>query len=223
MKTMYVAATIVAIGMIALTASASARAGDRGVALGLSTSYGVPLGTAADGIAFNKLTSGAVPVQLDLSYRFDRRWQAGVYFTYGVAMVANEAKDALTASGLRDIGSHREQRVGLQGTYTIAPDSRVAPWVGVGFGYSWTRYAAATTAAGKDTELGLGGLEGNLQLGGNYKLSPRWTAGPFASVSVGQFRSYVTWVDGSKETSVNVNDKAIHEWVQFGLRTTFTP
>jgi hypothetical protein len=111
-------------------------------------------GTPEHGTDLHKLTSGTVPFQLDLGYRYARHWQVGAYFGYGVAMVADEAKTALAAQGATDVGGHAIMRVGLQHFYTFQPEARFAPWVGCNAGYEWNRYASAKSQ-GRDTEIGL--------------------------------------------------------------------
>lgn len=205
----------------AVAGSAPARADDdSGLTFGLRAAYGVPFGSAGDGTDLNELTSGAFPLQLDAGYRFDRHWSAGAYLGYGVAMLAGDAKSALAAQGATDIGGHALMRVGLQGTYTFLPEARIAPWVGLAAGYEWTRYASAKVN-GQDTEIGVRGFEASLQIGGDYKVAPRFTVGPFASFHVGQFQSRMTFTDGSGETASGVNDKGLHEWLEFGLKGTF--
>jgi hypothetical protein len=214
--------TIAAVSLLALAFTASPALADErsGLTLGLRAAYGLPLGEAGDGSNLNELTKGAVPVQLEAGWRFDEHWLAGAYFAWGPTFVANDAKDALAAQGARDVSGHFEQRVGVQGIYTILPGERFAPWVGVGAGYEWTRYADATVASG-ETELGLRGLEAMLQVGGDYALTPKFSVGPFASFNVGQYRSHVSWVENDGSTTTTVNEKGVHEWLQLGVRGTF--
>src|SRR6266536_2449223 len=214
MKTMTAVSLLVATVFL----SSAARADEvSGLSVGLRAAYGLPLGSAGDNTDLNKLTSGAVPFQLDVGYRYARNWQVGAYFGYGVAMLADEAKAALAAQGSTDIGGHAIMRIGLQHFYTFQPEARFAPWVGCNAGYEWTRYVSAKSQ-GKDTELGVRGFEGGVQLGGDYKLAPRLTVGPFASFNVGQFQSRMVWVSGTGETATDVTDKGIHAWLQLGIK-----
>lgn len=221
---------IAAAALLATFAAAPARAdADRGLTLGLRASYGVPLGTAGDGESLGDLTSGAVPVQIDVGYRFTEHWQAGAYFAWGPAMLASDAKRALAAQGATSLGGHAVQRLGLQGIYTFMPSARFAPWAGLGLGYEWTRYAEArlnTSTGSADAELGMGGFEAVLQVGGDYRLSPKFTAGPFATLNFGQYREHVSDVDVKSGSvpdpgTTKVSDKGIHEWLQLGIKGTF--
>jgi hypothetical protein len=215
-----------------LTAAPAARADDdSGLTLGVRAGFGMPLGTAGDGEDLDRLTKGAVPVQLDVGWRFTPRWLAGAYFSWGPALIASDAKGALAASGARDIGGHAVQRVGVQALYTAFRVDRFEQWVGLGLGYEWTRYAEArlqSETGSADAELGLRGFEAILQLGGDYRVTPRLKVGPFAALSFGQYRSHVSDLDvrsgtmpDAGSTSRSVGDRGIHEWMQLGIKGTF--
>lgn len=213
--------TIAFIAVVALVATRARADEASGPSLGLRAAYALPFGSAGNGTDLARLTSGAIPMQLDVGYRFDRHWEAGAYFGWGPAGIADEAKAALAASGATGIGGHALMRLGVQGTYTFLPEARFAPWIGLSAGYEWARYASATVS-GKDSEIGLRGFEAAIQVGGHYRVSSRFAVGPFASLNVGQFQSSMTSVSGSGETSADVADKGIHEWLQLGIRGTFS-
>jgi outer membrane protein W len=214
-------AALLATISLAAAAPAPARAdAESGLALGLRAAYAVPFGSAVQGTNLNQLTSGSSPLQLDVGWRFDRRWQAGGYLGYGFVRLADEANAALAAQGATDVDGHALMRLGVQGIYTILPDARFAPWVGASVGYEWLRYASATVA-GKETEVGVRGFEAGVQVGADYRLGASFTVGPFAAFSVGQFSSRMTWVSGSGETATDVTDKGLHEWLQLGFKGSF--
>jgi hypothetical protein len=226
MKKLVAAAVVAVLTFLA----APARAEEKGFTLGLRTAYALPLGTAGDGADLNELTSGAVPVQIELGYRLTRNVLAGAYFAWGYAMVADEAKSALAADGATGIGGHAVQRVGVQAIYSFMPGAKLAPWAGLGVGYEWARYASAElrSATGTaDTEVGLRGFEALLQVGGDLRVAPKFTIGPFATLNVGRFESHVASVDETSGTfpggdsSQEVSDKGFHEWIQLGVKGTF--
>jgi hypothetical protein len=211
--------------LLVLSALSPARADEAsGLSFGLRTAYGVPFGDAADGVALNDLASGAAPVQLEAGWRFDEHWLAGAYFAWGPTFLAGAGEDALLARGATDVSGHFEQRLGVQGIYTFSPWKRIAPWAGVGFGYEWTRYADAKVD-GQDVEVGVRGWEALFQLGADYRLNPRFAVGPFASFNVGQYRSTIEWTQNGDDidtsADASIQDRAIHEWLQFGIRGTF--
>ena len=196
-----------------------------GLSLGLRAAYGVPLGDAGDGANLNDLATGAAPVQLEAGWRFDEHWLAGVYFAWGPTFVGDGARSALQARGATGVGGHFEQRIGVQGIYTFSPLRGFSPWAGVGLGYEWTRYADAKVE-GREVEVGLRGFEAMLQVGAEHRLSDRFSVGPFATFNVGQYRSTIEWAEGEAgiDTSAesDIADRGIHEWLQFGIRGSFS-
>jgi hypothetical protein len=224
---------IAALSVIAAVAAAPAARADEGsgLALGVRAAFGMPLGNAGDGQDLDHLTKGAIPIQIDVGWRFDSRWLAGAYFSAGPTLVASNAKGALTAAGATRVEGHAVQRVGVQALYTVLRAPRFDQWVGLGLGYEWTRYAEArvTSDSGTaDAELGLRGFEAILQIGGDYRVSPKFSVGPFATVNFGQYRSHVSDVEVKSgtvpdpgSTSRAVEDRGIHEWMQLGVKGTF--
>lgn len=224
---------ITALSVIAAVAAAPAARADEesGLTLGVRAAFGMPLGSAGDGEDLDHLTKGAIPIQLDVGWRFDSRWLAGAYFSWGPTLVASNAKGALAASGATGIEGHAVQRLGVQALYTVLRGRRFDQWVGLGLGYEWTRYAEARLNTGSgtaDAELGLRGFEAILQIGGDYRVTPKLSVGPFATVNFGQYRSHVSDVDvrsgtvpDAGSTSRSVQDHGIHEWMQLGIKGTF--
>ena len=212
---------LAALTLLALAAGPARADETSGLSLALRAAYGHPLGKAGDGLTLRSLTTGAVPVQLEAGWRFDEHWLAGGYFSYGPTFAGGGARAALRAQGASDVSGHFEQRLGLQGLYTILPERRFAPWVGLAVGYEWTRYADATLADGREIEVGLRGLEAALQAGADYRLTPRFSVGPFASFNVGQYRSRLTWIEDGADTTRSVDQRGTHGWLQLGLKGTF--
>lgn len=210
-----------AVALLAL-AAAPARAGEQsGLALGLRAAYALPFGGAADGTDLRDLTTGAVPAQLDLAWRFDERWSAGAYFAWGPTFVASAARAQLRAQGARDVSGHFEQRLGVQAVYTSRPISGFSPWVGLSAGVEWTRYADAKLADGRELEVGVRGLEAGLQLGADVPVGRSFTVGPFAAFTLGQYRTRLDWTEDAGDASSSIDDRAVHGWVQLGVKGTF--
>lgn len=213
---------LLAVFALLALAAGTARADETsGLSLGLRAAYGLPLGEAGDGSNLRSLTTGAIPVQLEAGWRIDEHWLAGAFFSLGPTFVGGGARDALRAQGARDVGGHLEQRLGLQAIYTVLPERRFAPWIGLAVGYEWTRYASAKLPDGRETEIGLGGPEAALQVGGDYRLAPRFSVGPFATFNVGQYRSRLTWVEDGSNTTSSVDQRRTHGWLQLGVKGTF--
>ncbi len=195
----------------AFLAAGTARAqGPSGFSLGVRLGYGVPMGDfdggdPAAGFAatpMSDMLSGQVPLQVDAMYRFDPNWSLGLYFQYGFASVASATCGGLSCSG-------SDTRFGAQLHYRFTSPGFV-PWVGLGFGGEWS----TITVSGID--LNASGFEFvNLQIGGDWLLSPAFRLGPYVQLSFSQFSTVE--VLGFSGTL----NKSTHEWLQFGLKGTF--
>ena len=201
----------------ALFAAGSARAGpESGFSLGARLGYGIPIGDADGGdplggvpaAKMTDLVSGQIPIQLDATYRFDRNWQFGLYFQYGIAF----ASDTFCPAGVSCSASN--VRFGAEAMYTFASEG-FSPWLGVGIGYEWLNLTAE--ALGTSVDFQVSGFEYlNLQLGGDWKLSPTFKVGPFVSFSLASYDSLsVAGLSG------DIANTTTHEWLQFGLKGTF--
>jgi hypothetical protein len=94
---------------------------------------------------------------------------------------------------------------------------RFDPWVGFGFGYEWLRFSATPRmpAAFGSFIVRAGGFElANLQIGGDLRLARRIEVGPFASCSVGSYRSF-------EATQEVVPSRAFHGWFVIGARGVY--
>ncbi|HOC18644.1 MAG TPA: hypothetical protein PKK95_10260 [Vicinamibacterales bacterium] len=209
---------VVVTAFLGLAIVSSAQAQEVRLNVGVRGSFGVPFGEARGGTDLKDVTTRAIPVQVDVDYRIDEHWSAGVYAIYGPVAVADATRRQLAASGLRSIGGHRQQRVGVQLTRTFRPAARVSPWVGMAAGYDWTRYAWAKLATGEETEIGVSGFETTLQGGASFKLTPRLAIGPFAAFDLGRYGQDIVWVQRAGNSSTGIPDKGLHQWVRFGVK-----
>ncbi|MFO7692254.1 MAG: hypothetical protein R6V57_04115 [Vicinamibacterales bacterium] len=220
MKHTIIAASLLATSICFTPAAAVAQ--DSGFSLGLRAGYAVPFGEASGGTDLSDLATGAVPLQVDADYRVSRDWRLGIYFGYGPAFVADAAERDLEAAGLTDVGGHRQQVLGVQVTRVFKSGARFSPRVGLAGGYEWTRYAGAKRPSGMETEVGLSGFAGSVTLGGDYAVSPRFAVGPYVSVDLGRYRKELVWVEDADTSFTDIRDKALHGWVEAGVRLTWT-
>ncbi len=208
----------------AFLAAGTARAqGPTGFSLGLRLGYGIPMGdvhagNASLGIASYKLSDlvdGQVPLQVEAMYRFDPSWSLGLYFQYGFAFVS----DVYCPAGTGVSCSARDVRFGAQVHYRF-PSQGFVPWVGLGFGGEWGTVTAEFMGFSGDVAEVSGFEFVNLQIGGDWLLSPAFRLGPYIQFSLAQYSTVKELgVSGTLE-SLPV-DKSTHEWLQFGLKGTF--
>ncbi len=199
MKKLLSAALVLAVVVVAMPS----RADDSGVTLALRSGFNVPMGNISGdpGASLSDLTSGTVPIWIDAGYRFNKSILAGAYFQYGFSSLKN-CTGSCSASNIR---------LGIEGIYNFMPDAVFAPWAGLGIGYEVMNVSVGSV----DTSIK--GFEFlNLQVGGDYRVSPMFSVGPFVALSLAK---YSTISQGS--ISGDILNTSAHEWLQLGLKGTF--
>jgi hypothetical protein len=195
-------------GLVALLVPTASHAQ---IQLGLRLGYGSasgdmfkvkgPGGTGT--ISMSDSVKSAVPLQLDANYKFDKDWSAGVYLSYGFGQ-ANQDNCAGSCSA-STFGA------GVQGFYTFNQvTGPFVPWAGIGLGYtqaSWGDSSGTLTASG---------VQGSLQVGGDYKVNEQFSVGPYLSYAYGQFSSYTLPAGVTMPAGVST-DTASHSWLGLGI------
>jgi opacity protein-like surface antigen len=185
---------VVAVAM--LGAASSAQAQETGFSVSARAGYAFPMGEIGDNVDLGDVVDGNVPVGLEVGFRFARALEIGGYFEYGWGIEADEVSDVgVDVSTLR---------LGAQLNYLLAPEAELMPYVGIGFG--WSRLEA-DFGIGDDT---VEGFDFTLQAGAQWKVTPALSFGPYVGLVVGQFNDDA------------IDDKGWHEWLQIGLRGTFS-
>jgi hypothetical protein len=188
------------------------------VSLGLRLGYGLAMGDLAKDFKLSDQTKSQVPVQVDALYRVLPNLGVGGYFSYGFGQQGATFKTACSQTGVDC--SFRDMRLGVQAIYSLQPLGQFIPWGGIGAGYEWG--SMNFEAGGFKGELSYRGFEFlNLQLGGDYKVAPNFAIGPFATFSLGQYSNMKADVPGFGSASGTIDQKSLHQWLQFGIRGTF--
>jgi hypothetical protein len=210
---------VVAVFLGAATAQAQGPA-PSGFSLGARLGYGIPLGDADGGdpiggvppAAMTDLVSGQIPIQLDVTYRFNPNWQVGLYFQYGIAFPAS----SFCPTGASCSGSN--VRFGAEAMYTF-PSQGFSPWLGLGLGFEWQNLFAS--AGGVSADFQVSGFEYLIfQAGGDWHVSPNFKMGPFLSFSFGSYDSLKVTALGVTQSG-SIANTTTHEWLQLGLKGTF--
>lgn len=172
--------------------------------LSLGLGYGQGLGPVAAGVptlqGFGKAGGTLI---LNAGWRFDPRWEAGIYGEYGYF-----------ASG--DVpGSDHAQTVGagLQGQFHVMPEAKLDPWVGLGAG--WRGYWGRVNGS----DYVLQGIDiVRVQAGLDYRLSSSLSLGPVVGATVTEFLSQKP-IGASSYT--DTHDRKIDTFVFAGLGGRF--
>jgi hypothetical protein len=212
--------TVIPLTFLAVLALAgSARAQQRyatdapGFDLGVRLGFAIPFGDIDGSNGLAGTFSGAVPFVLEGGYRFNQQFTLGALFQYGFGQVKDTAFTGC-GGGLSCSGSI--VRFGIEGLYHLANPGAWAPWAGAAVGYEWM--SVDVTGGGATFTESASGLEFlTLQGGADYRLAPQFTLGPFASFSIARYGTVSDSINGSG----NIDNPAVHEWLQLGVRGNF--
>lgn len=201
----------------ASVSTANAAPAERGtVMLGLRLGYGIPMGKAAGGADGGNLSdgiSGQIPIQLDLGYMVTPNLMLGLYGQYSFGMLGKQVSDSCDANQVDCSASGI--RVGVQGQYHFSPSEAINPWLGLGIGYEWNTISMSSNGVSADSKYS--GFEfATLQGGADFRVLPNLGVGPFVSFSLGEFSSA-----SALGRDVDIQEKAIHEWLTLGVRGAF--
>lgn len=174
--------------------------------LGARLGYGLAMGDAEKDFGMSDFVKSQIPIQIDAMYRVTPDFALGAYFSYGFAQTGGFTADLCDLPGADC--SVSSLRIGVQGTYAFSKASpQFVPWVGAGIGWE----SVSFDAGGGSTDVT--GFEFlNLQGGAAFKVSPQFQVGPYAQLAISQFSS----ADGN-----DIPDKAMHQWLSFGVRGSF--
>lgn len=218
----FAASVLIPFSLFALPAAAQDASDDAesvsfdrgtGLAFGLRAAYGIPLGESIKGEDLSDSFKGTIAPQVEVGYFFNRNLSLGAFFQYGVALVNKEQLICNTAD--TDC-SGSVMRFGLDLNYHFSPERTLSPWVGVGAGYE-----IAQLKLREDDIEGTASISGfefaHVQGGVDFQVSRSIWVGPYVTGTVGQYDSRKVSV-GDTSISTDLEDKALHFWLQPGLR-----
>ncbi len=173
--------------------------------VGARLGYAPAMGDAVKDGAMSDGVKSQIPLQLDAGYKLNKDVTVGLYFAYGIGQLASDVCPSGASCSASDI------RVGAQALYTFNEvKAALVPWAGVGLGYE------QGSAKIEDFKTTFSGYELNLQAGGDYKVNEQFSVGPYVQLAVAQYGK--AKVDG---VSGDITDKALHQWLGFGVAGKF--
>jgi hypothetical protein len=223
-KSLLAGAAALAAACTVLSAAGSASAAGptpRGIELGARTGYVLPMGQVdgASGDDLSNVFSGQIPIWIDAGYRASPHIYAGAFFQYGVAFLADKASNtAMCNQGVSCSGN--DILVGGNFHYHISPQETFDPWIGVGVGYEWLNFNGSVGSSSVNVQT-KGWQFVDFQLGGDIKVSPDFGIGPFVMLSLGQFDSISTSSTNVPNSSNDITNQAMHEWLTIGVRGSY--
>jgi hypothetical protein len=198
--------------------------------LGVRAGYAMPLGDAYDlpgqgTIKQKDFSKGAVPLQLDLAWRFTPALSAGVYYSYGFGRTGSGLEELCSAPGA-SCDRPAFQRLGLAVTYRFEAMAGVAPWASLGAGWELASFKVKRAVlqglpSPVDLVVDLHGWNVNLQGGVDWRLTPSFAVGPYLQVDASQYTVEHVTLAGTTIASGGVDSAKLHEWITVGLRGVF--
>ncbi len=226
MRLLHCLAVVAAVGSVSSTALAKESGFEFGGSLGYGFPWGrifdPPPGADTDGnLAVRNWVSGQIPLQVDIGYRINPQVFVGGYLGYGIGFVGDECDDLNADCNAGDL------RFGGELIYHFTPITEDnAGWIGGGIGFESLRVEQKYDF-GDSMEQTLTGFEFlNFQVGYDIAISDKFRLGPYAMLTVAQYAeaSYeADYGDVKVRQSDDIDDKAMHGWVMFGVMGTFGP
>ncbi len=141
-------------------------------------------------------------IELSVGWRATPNLLIGVYANAaGSGDDTDNEKAAVTAAA------------GFKADWHFLPTASVDPWISVGAGGK----LMAIEDGAKDK--GLTGVEGRIQIGADYRVSPRFAFGPVIGVSAATYTH--TYDDVDSDESMEISDKKVHWNFTAGLQGRF--
>lgn len=214
-RTRALGATLVALA--ALLPATPAATDEAAFTLGARASAAFPMGSILSdpgngALLIDELVAVSIPLQLDAGVTLRGRWFVGAYgqYAWNVLQVGGcSIGQSCSVTGLR---------VGVQATYAFRDDG--GPWAGLGTGWEWmfTSYSGASFS----TRIDVSGWEYAIFQGGwDVRVAPGWAVGPYLSASIGEF-TRATRATGGETVESSIPNRALHGWLQFGVRGSFS-
>ncbi len=193
---------------------------ETGINLSGRLGYGFPGGDIVTDFPTADAVDSKVPIWLELQLRFNRSLWGGLYLELAPAMVDSR----YCVPGLSCSAS--DVRFGVDLQFHFAPYSGVDPWLGIGLGAEFlnaTLDEEVSPGLFVQTDRSWSGLEFPLlEAGLDLAVTPRFTLGPFVALSISQFTGYSVQPAGDVTTSGSISsaDRAVHTWLQLGVKGT---
>jgi outer membrane protein W len=201
---------MLAVAVMALAAPVASHAQ---VTLGLRLGFAPAMGDASDGSDMSDMIKSQIPLQLDVMYKVMPNLSVGGYFGYGFGQNGDFTKAICDGEGVDC--STSVKRLGVQAAYSFAPMDGFTPWAGAGLGYEWGTVAAEM--GGVSADVSFSGFEFlNLNVGGDFKVNEQFGVGPFLGITFAQYSNAEFLGEEG-----DIEEKGIHNWLQFGVRGTF--
>jgi hypothetical protein len=209
---------------------------NRGPQLGLRFGYGSGTGVVYSGLTVHDASDGALPLYVDLGWRFLPQLYAGLYGSFAPVFVNN---NPVSCPGNFDCNA-QQWRFGVQADFHFVPRSRLDPYIGLGGGYEIlhtnvngttpvpTPFGAMPAQASAGI-IDRGWEFVNVTLGFDARINSEVGIGPFVSGSLNEYNVHTgtqsVTLNGTQVMNAPVTgvSHGLHELYVAGIRGTFNP
>lgn len=199
-----------AVLLIAWPADATAEA-PRDFDVALAVGYAFPIGSSEAGARLGDQTFGAVPIDLNATYRLTRVIGLGLWGRYGIVIPTLCAAPSDCVSSLGD-----DIALAVRARFFLPRWLGAEPYADVGLGYEWFASKLADGEA-MSTHTYNGPILLAGELGVPFELGHHWTLGPATGVYLGTFVNSHLEAPGLSR-DLGVSDVSFHAWLSFLLR-----
>jgi hypothetical protein len=206
------------------TEAEAPEAEESGFAIGGRLGYALPMGSLAKDqflgskTDLSKFASGMAPIIADIGYRINKHLYVGGYFQFAFLATAGD----LCSGNSGCSSSGNDLRFGGAVRYNFSPEARFDPWIGGGFGYEIMNFSISNGGVTED-DTARGFEFANVQLGGDFHVTPEFVIGPMVMMSIGQYGNYDQSKNNGSSQSGDFSQTALHEWLMFGARAEYRP
>lgn len=209
----------------------------RGPQMGVRVGYTAGTGIVYSGLDVHDASSGALPITVDLGWRFLPQLYAGLYGAFAPVFLKN---NPVSCPGDFDCNA-QNWRFGVQVDYHFMPRSRLDPYVGLGGGYeilhtnvNGVSPVPLPTGGAAPGHVSAGIIDrgwefANLTLGFDARIDSMVGVGPYVSGSLNEYNVHT----GTQSVTVGNTqvsnaplpdvDHGLHELFTAGVRGTFNP
>ncbi|WP_434041431.1 MULTISPECIES: hypothetical protein [Sorangium] len=196
----------------------------KGFQMAVRSGYAIPMGdaTGAGDDALSSTFGGQVPVLVELGARYSNNLFFGLYAGLGFGGPGSVADQTCISNGVSC--STQTFRIGPEMQVHLRPGSQVNPWLGYGIGLELA--TMSMSGPGGDVSMSLVGVEfAHLMAGVDFRLSRAFGVGPVFDLSLGQYSSVTTELDGVQmpAASGQIAETGLHAWMSLGARVVLFP
>jgi len=184
--------------------------------LSLNVGFGLPLGSAVNGVNQSDVINFAIPFGIEVGYRIGGVVFVGGTFTYGP--FGSPSTSTLAACGATGNSCHsNDYRVGFTVQWHPLGSRGLDPYIGVGAGYEWLTVDLSGNGMSVSSQYN-GWTWLDVPIGVDFRLSKEIRLGPYVDFSMGQYRNASVTLGG---VSAFIQQRALHFWLDFGARVVF--